>query len=41
MNNDNKEQEFTKLVQQYKSTVYAVFYMFADNRTELEQLRSG
>lgn len=38
MNNDNKEREFTTLVQQYKSTVYAVCYMFADNRTELEDL---
>lgn len=38
MSNDNKEREFTKLVQQYKSMVYAVCYMFADNRAELEDL---
>lgn len=38
MNNDNKEREFTKLVQQYKSTVYAVCYMFTESRTELDDL---
>lgn len=35
---DAKEQEFTQLVKQEKSTIYSVCLMFADERTEVEDL---
>lgn len=35
---NSKEQKFTALVGKYKSTIYAVCYMFSDNREELDDL---
>ena len=35
---EKNEQEFTRLVEKYKSTVYAVCYMFSGNRDELDDL---
>ncbi|MBO8483865.1 MAG: sigma-70 family RNA polymerase sigma factor [Bacteroidetes bacterium] len=35
---EKNEQEFTRLVEKYKSTVYAVCYMFSDSRDELDDL---
>lgn len=36
MNND--EQSFNRLLQEHKSTIYTVCYMFSDNREEVEDL---
>ena len=35
---EKNEQEFIRLVEKYKSTVYAVCYMFSDSRDELDDL---
>lgn len=35
---EKNEQEFTRLVEKYKSTVYAVCYMFSDSKGELDDL---
>ena len=35
---EKNEREFTRLVEKYKSTVYAVCYMFSDSRDELDDL---
>jgi len=35
---DNKEQQFTQLVKEQKSTIYSVCLMFADERTEVDDL---
>ncbi|MBQ0034693.1 MAG: sigma-70 family RNA polymerase sigma factor [Bacteroidales bacterium] len=35
---DHKEQQFTKLVQEQKATIYSVCMMFADERTETDDL---
>ena len=33
-----KEQQFTRLVQEQKATIYSVCLMFADERTEVDDL---
>lgn len=35
---EKNEREFTRLVEKYKSTVYAVCYMFSDSKSELDDL---
>ena len=35
---DNKEQTFTRLVKEHKSTIYAVCYMFSKDSDEIEDL---
>ena len=35
---DNKEQSFTRLVKEHKSTIYAVCYMFSKDSDEIEDL---
>ena len=35
---DNKEQSFTRLVREHKSTIYAVCYMFSKDSDEIEDL---
>lgn len=35
---EKNEQEFIRLVEKYKSTVYAVCYMFSDSKEELDDL---
>ena len=35
---EKNEQEFIRLVEKYKSTVYAVCYMFSDSKDELDDL---
>jgi len=35
---DNKEQQFTQLVKEQKATIYSVCLMFADERTEVDDL---
>lgn len=35
---DNKEQQFTNLIKQHKATIYSVCLMFADERTEVDDL---
>jgi hypothetical protein len=35
---DNKEQEFTHLVREHKSTIYSVCYMFSKDTDEIDDL---
>ena len=35
---EKNEQEFTSVVEKYKSTVYSVCYMFSKDREELDDL---
>ena len=35
---DNKEQEFTQLVREHKSTIYSVCYMFSKDTDEIDDL---
>lgn len=35
---DSKEQQFTDLVREYKTTIYTVCYMFSSNKEEIEDL---
>ena len=38
---EQKEQEFTRLVEKYKTVIYVVCYMFSDCREEVEDLFQG
>ena len=35
---DSKEQQFTRIILEHKSTIYMVCYMFTDDRDEIEDL---
>lgn len=38
MDNNNREQEFSRIVREHKETIYTVCYMFSKDRDEVEDL---